>query len=161
MSEPVDDAAARTVEPERYYTKSWLITATVLMGLVSSGLGASLLVTAESETPLFTAVGALGLATGLLTFYVAWWSKRTPLAVIWPDRLELNVAVFRARRTIPWSELSGLEDMKNGSGRLTSRAGPVEIPFMALEKSDATKLRKTIARLVRPALQSANVKVSG
>lgn len=130
--------------PERYFTKSWVITASVVMGLVSCGVGASLVATTESATPLFTAVGVLALSSGLLMFYLAWWSKRTPLAVLWPDRLELNIAAFRAQRTVLWSELSDLEDLKNGHVRLKSPAGPIDLPLTALEKSDAAKLRQSI-----------------
>lgn len=115
-----------------------------MMGLVSCGVGASLVATTESATPLFTAVGVLALSSGLLMFYLAWWSKRTPLAVLWPDRLELNIAAFRAQRTVLWSELSDLEDLKNGHVRLESPAGPIDLPLTALEKSDAAKLRQSI-----------------
>ena len=115
-----------------------------MMGLVSCGVGASLVATTESATPLFTAVGVLALSSGLLMFYLAWWSKRTPLAVLWPDRLELNIAAFRAQRTVLWSELSDLEDLKNGNVRLESPAGPIDLPLTALEKSDAAKLRQSI-----------------
>lgn len=115
-----------------------------MMGLVSCGVGASLVATTESATPLFTAVGVLALSSGLLMFYLAWWSKRTPLAVLWPDRLELNIAAFRAQRTVLWSELSDLEDLKNGHLRLESPAGPIDLPLTALEKSDAAKLRQSI-----------------
>ncbi len=147
MSDPVDPSALAR-EAERYYKKSWVITAGVLVGFVSCGLGTSLLATAEAETPLFTALGVLGLLSGLLMFYVAWWSKRTPLAVIWPDRIELNIAVFRRKQTLIWSELSDYQETKDGNGRLSSPSGPVEIPFTALEKSDAAKLRTSILQFV-------------
>ena len=61
-----------------------------------------------------------------------------------PDRLELNIAAFRAQRTVLWSELSDLEDLKNGHVRLESPAGPIDLPLTALEKSDAAKLRQSI-----------------
>ncbi len=124
----------------RVYSKKWLAVAGVLMGLMQLAIGAFLITNADGMA-LVLAIGVVGILSGFHLFYLAYFTRTTPIVVLDGEQLEVRGGPLHKAARVALGDIVRVDDDPRSYLCVYPREGRVvRIPRTAIQRAEGDRL---------------------
>lgn len=134
---------------QSYFSKRWLVPASVVAGLVQIGIGA-FVIEAADLAPI-AVMGGLSVLCGAWMMFLAYWTRVTPLVRIDDQGVHVRAAIARKPRHAAFADITSVAQDRGWLKLQLKSASEIRVPYTALDAESGERLLSVLRQRIAPA----------